>query len=302
LLVAHLFGARIELGPIVDAARRHGLFLFEDCAQAYAGDDYRGHPDSDVAMFSFGPIKTATALGGAMLSFRNLELRDAIRAAEREYPLQTGFAFARRILKYAALKGLTGRTAYTIFVGLCRLVGASHDRFISGAVRGFAGGDLVGRIRHRPCAALLALLDRRLRGDTRRRVARRIEAAEFVAARLATRLAHPPIAGDAAMHAHWVFPIVCRDPAALVDRLSAIGFDAAHGTSSLYAVPAMGNDSPAEKAERLMKRIVYLPVDSAATNAELRELADAVVRFEAGDAECGESEFVRQLAGAPPKV
>jgi dTDP-4-amino-4,6-dideoxygalactose transaminase len=291
ILVAHLFGARIAMEPIADAARRHGLFVVEDCAQAFAADGYCGHPDSDVAMFSFGPIKTATALGGAVLTFRNLEHCDAARAAEREYPLQSGRSYAGRILKYAALKGLTERAAYSIFVGLCRLCGTSHDRFISGAVRGFAGDDLIGRIRRRPSAPLLAMLDRRLRSDLRRRIDRRIAAAEFVA----ERLADTPIAGcDAQPHSHWVFPVVSRNPTALVERLAALGFDAAHGTSSLFAVPAVGGDMPATDARRLMEQIVYLPVDSTTTASKLEALADAVSRFEAT---C--TETVAVAAGTP---
>ena len=67
LLVAHIFGSRMDLDPVAGFARQHQLLLIEDCAQAYLGNDYRGHPDSDVAMFSFGPTKTNTALGGAVL-------------------------------------------------------------------------------------------------------------------------------------------------------------------------------------------------------------------------------------------
>lgn len=71
ILVAHLFGSRMDLKPIAAIAQRHGLLLMEDCAQAYAGSEYLGHPISDVVMFSFGPIKTQTALGGAVLHFRD---------------------------------------------------------------------------------------------------------------------------------------------------------------------------------------------------------------------------------------
>ncbi|MFQ5567332.1 MAG: DegT/DnrJ/EryC1/StrS family aminotransferase, partial [Paracoccaceae bacterium] len=63
LVVAHLFGARLDLDPVFELAREHGMLIAEDCAQAFNGRDYPGHPKADVAMFSFGPLKTATALG-----------------------------------------------------------------------------------------------------------------------------------------------------------------------------------------------------------------------------------------------
>lgn len=87
IVIAHLFGSRMEMDGIVAFAQRHKLFLFEDCAQAFAADGYRGHPDTDVAIFSFGTIKTATAGGGALFSFRDGTLRTAIAERQRSYPL-----------------------------------------------------------------------------------------------------------------------------------------------------------------------------------------------------------------------
>ena len=37
ILVAHLFGSRMEMGPIIELARRHDLLVIEDCAQAFVG-------------------------------------------------------------------------------------------------------------------------------------------------------------------------------------------------------------------------------------------------------------------------
>lgn len=113
ILIAHLFGSRMDMTDIIALARRHKLLIFEDCAQAYAADDYRGHPGSDVAMFSFGSIKTATALGGAMLTFRDASLCSAIRQMQRGYPVQSRWLYLRRIIKHACLKALAYRLPYT---------------------------------------------------------------------------------------------------------------------------------------------------------------------------------------------
>jgi dTDP-4-amino-4,6-dideoxygalactose transaminase len=37
IVVAHLFGGRFDLGPVAAFARRHGLLVVEDCAQAFRG-------------------------------------------------------------------------------------------------------------------------------------------------------------------------------------------------------------------------------------------------------------------------
>lgn len=63
IVVAHLFGTRIDMEPILRIAQAHDLRVVEDLAQAFDGT-LAAHPQTDVALFSFGPIKTATAFGG----------------------------------------------------------------------------------------------------------------------------------------------------------------------------------------------------------------------------------------------
>jgi dTDP-4-amino-4,6-dideoxygalactose transaminase len=54
IVVAHVGGEPVEMAPAMDLARRHGLFVVEDCAQAH-GARYRGElvgTFGDVAAFS----------------------------------------------------------------------------------------------------------------------------------------------------------------------------------------------------------------------------------------------------------
>ncbi|TMI03484.1 MAG: DegT/DnrJ/EryC1/StrS aminotransferase family protein, partial [Betaproteobacteria bacterium] len=104
IVVAHLFGSRMAMEPISAAARRHELLVIEDCAQAFAADGYRGSAQSDVSLFSFGPIKTSTALGGALLRVSDAGLRTAMLARQRKYPGQRRAAYVRKLMKCAALK------------------------------------------------------------------------------------------------------------------------------------------------------------------------------------------------------
>src|SRR6185503_12481171 len=96
ILVAHLFGSRMPIGPLAQFARDRSLLLIEDCAQANDGR-YRGHPESDVRLFSFGSIKRQTALGGGILSFRDAGLAAAVREHVGRYPVQPRRDFARRV-------------------------------------------------------------------------------------------------------------------------------------------------------------------------------------------------------------
>src|SRR5215203_2258481 len=53
VLVAHLFGGRMDLGVVAKFARERGLFLVEDCAQAFQGPERMGDPAADVSIYKF---------------------------------------------------------------------------------------------------------------------------------------------------------------------------------------------------------------------------------------------------------
>lgn len=67
ILAVHLYGQACEMDAIGSLARRHGLLVFEDAAQAH-GSTYRGRSVGalgTVAAFSFYPTKNLGALGDA---------------------------------------------------------------------------------------------------------------------------------------------------------------------------------------------------------------------------------------------
>ena len=70
-------------------ARRHGLLLVEDSAQAFAGPSSLVASGADVSLFSFGLIKTASAAGGAVVTVADAGLLARLRAAHRRWPRQT---------------------------------------------------------------------------------------------------------------------------------------------------------------------------------------------------------------------
>ena len=184
VVVAHLFGTRIPMDPIVAVAKEHGLLVVEDCAQAFDGGYYHGHRESDVVMFSFGPIKTATALGGGVFRVRNPELLQRMRELQSHYPLQGRLAYLRRVLKYAMLKAISSRPFFTVLTGFWTLMGYDFDRFVNRQTRGFPGPEFLRRIRQQPSTPLLAVLDRRLRRYDLRRLERRTSRGQLMASLL----------------------------------------------------------------------------------------------------------------------
>jgi dTDP-4-amino-4,6-dideoxygalactose transaminase len=268
VLVAHLFGSRMALDETAAIAQRHQLLLWEDCAQAYAGPTYRGHPASDISLFSFGPIKTHTALGGAFTCFRDPQLHAQVRAIQAKYPLQARSAYLRRILKLGGLSLLTPPPVYGAAVALLRRRGLNHDDLFSQIARSFPGANLIARIRYQPSASLLQMLERRVRNWDAQTIRRRIEMAQ----RIFAVIPQQPRPGRLAdQHSHWVIPIFSQDPDALVQALWSAGFDATRKASSLTIVPSPpGWRTP--MAEQIQARLLYLPFYPDLTDAQIAHM------------------------------
>lgn len=271
ILIAHLFGSRMLMEPIVRIARERGLVLIEDCAQTFAADGYWGHAQSDVALWSFGAIKTATALQGALLCFRERALRDRSAAVQSSWPLQSRGAYFSRIAKYSMLVMLGYRTCFTLFVFLCRLLRINHDRLISGSVRGFAGGDFFAKIRKRPPYPLIALLYRRLTRYPRSAILRRIGLAQQL-------LKLSPVAlfgGKAEQHSYWVLPILSAAGARLMHHLWRHGFDATQSASAMHVVepPINRPETEPHAARAAFHKILYLPCDATMSDRDIERLA-----------------------------
>ena len=98
LLIAHLFGIIIPLQPYIDFCHKNNILLVEDCAQAFAGKQYYGHPQADVSLFSFGAIKSCTALGGAVALIKDKQLAHHIETIEQAYPQKSYFWYLKGYL------------------------------------------------------------------------------------------------------------------------------------------------------------------------------------------------------------
>jgi perosamine synthetase len=69
IMVVHTYGLPVDMDPVLDIAKRHGLFVLEDAAEAH-GQTYRGRPCGslgDISTFSFYPNKLVTTGEGGMI-------------------------------------------------------------------------------------------------------------------------------------------------------------------------------------------------------------------------------------------
>jgi dTDP-4-amino-4,6-dideoxygalactose transaminase len=82
IIPVHLYGQMADMDPIMDIARRHGLYVIEDAAQAI-GAESRGRRAGSIGhlgCFSFFPSKNLGGFGdGGMVTSNDAELADRVR-------------------------------------------------------------------------------------------------------------------------------------------------------------------------------------------------------------------------------
>jgi dTDP-4-amino-4,6-dideoxygalactose transaminase len=272
ILFAHLFGARIDMQPLVEWAKQRDVMIWEDCAQAFEGANYTGHAESDIAMFSFGPIKTATALYGGLIKGRDAALLRRMRVLQSDYPVQRRSSFLRRIVTYALIKAASSRFAFGLCVRLCGLTGRDYDGLVNRTVRNIPGDDFFAALRQRPSAPLLRLIARRLRSFDQQRLARRSEKGKLLAESVQGSVECP--AAAAMHHSFWVFPICVANEELVLASLRRGGFDATAG-SQLRAVspPPDRPELEAKEARRLIEGMIFVPVYHEMPDHEIERLA-----------------------------
>jgi len=109
ILPVHLYGQTADMDPIMEVARRHGLIVIEDAAQAH-GAKYKGRNAGnigDIGCFSFYPTKNLGAYGeGGAVTTNNPEYGSKIRIL-RDWGQDRKYHHALRGFNYR-MEGLQG--------------------------------------------------------------------------------------------------------------------------------------------------------------------------------------------------
>ena len=221
-----------------------------------------GDSAADVSMYSFGTLKTSTALGGAVLRVRDREVLGRMRGIQAPYPFQDRGGYLKKLLKVLGLVAVSRPRPYSLLAGACTRLESDLDALVNGVVRGSPprepAATFFRRLRHRPSAPLLAMLSRRLRTFDRERLARRASSGERFASGLRVVDLHP---GRHSLHrTHWLFPVVVADLEALSVGLRRHGLDTSQATSSIAVVEAPAGRSSSTEASLMMSGVVFRPV------------------------------------------
>lgn len=281
ILVVHPFGMVSATEPdmlrIGRFATDKKLDVLEDCAECFMGlgpDCYLGSPHSDVTFFSFGLIKTATALGAGVVVLRDESLCQSMtRLHFSLYKVQTSGEYLFKVIKSVILRLIADSPLlYALFAYLVSLLGWDFDTVVTPLLRSFneeksGGSEATNRfrlqLRRRPSPALLSVLHRRLdqSSNCTKSVARRVDRC-----RRMTRIIQkdeldvtvPHFRPDA-QGTFWLYPIVTAQPRVTCRRLRAAGFDATQGASQLGCVASCDT---CPRATHFMNSVCYLPIVS----------------------------------------
>jgi dTDP-4-amino-4,6-dideoxygalactose transaminase len=268
-VVAQLFGAIATLDPYVEICKSHNILLVEDCAQAFDGLRYLGHPDADISLFSFGSIKSCTALGGSVTIVQDPNLAQKMRDIEQTYLIKTNFWFLKRLLKYLCLKVLSTPTIFGILIACLNLLKLDANNFISMLTRGFGKGDIQTQLRYRPPNGMLRLLLHRLEHLDPTYYDRRRQSATVFFDLL--KKPNSNLGSGAKCHSYWVVPLMTENPEMLMQKLREAEFDSTTGTTSLKSIAAESSF-----ATKLMRSVLYLPIYPAVPLEEVVRLAQSI--------------------------
>lgn len=277
ILIAHLFGNRMQLEQIVATAQMKGLVLIEDCAEAFCGRDFIGNDGAAISMFSFGSIKTSTGFGGALLTVRDPLLLASLKKLQQSYSQQSTASFLKKTLKYCFCKFLTDSSyVYGSFLAILEILGIDHHVLIRKWSRSFHPENLLAQIRRRPSAPGLQLLQQRISTFEYRDLQKRKERIEKFDSLLLESTVRLVGFGQA-FHHYWLCPLRVSRPEILIQILYREGFDAADGGTSLAVVHTESYPRPI-RAEEIMNSIVYVPMDHIYDTETLFKLLSIIRR------------------------
>ena len=276
IVVAHLFGSRMEMGPVYEALdKRSDVMIIEDCAQAYDGiNGYTKQSKTDISMFSFGSIKSITALGGAIGFTMDKQLKKEIIKKLSKYSKIKNAEFRKKVFKYTSLKILSNSFIYGFFILICRLSRIDYDKAIISTVRMVQDDSLLETIRKEPATSQLRYLLYRLTSMNENHIAQRKEVGDYVK----NLLKNCDIHGSAnPTHSYWLFPIRSSRRDKLVKILRDSGFDATFTSTQLIPINEPDeDDSTLVECEKYMSETIYLPVYETMSKKSLDKLARVV--------------------------
>lgn len=274
IVIAHLFGTTMEMDPVYKALKkRPDIIIVEDCAQAFNGiQGYSAGNKTDISIFSFGSIKSITALGGAIAFSKDEDLYYQLKQQLDYYNSISNVKFIVKLFKYLFLKLLSIPFIYGAFISISNLFKLDYDKIIISTVRNFRRNDFREAIRLSPPKSQLKFLLYRLQTMSSNHFTKRKEIGDYVSTRLESTKVH---GYKNSTHTYWLFPIRAKNREYVVNKLCEVGFDATLTSTQLLAIkpttPELKNPS---ECKLYMSQTIYLPIYDSLPKKTLDKLIE----------------------------
>lgn len=261
VVVAHVYGKWMDVEPLLTVAKRHNLFFIEDCAEAFCGYDWLGHPDSDLVLFSFGVIKVQTCFLGAIAKVRDQQLYDQLAERYATYVVQAVSEYVQKLSKYSVIYCLLN-VPCVIKPGmeLTRFLNANHQKYAVHMLRSFPK-DPQQHLSKQPCTPLLATMVHRLKQFDRDEYMQGQAVARYAVEKLESVVTCVGL--KARICNYWLFPVLVADPKKTIEVLRRLGVDGYSGSTQLDVIHPEADDPTAAfptQAQYLIDHVVYLPI------------------------------------------
>lgn len=285
LLLANIFGRRYNVKPFLMIANRYNIAVVEDWAESFSGLNYAGDPESDLVLFSFGPIKYYTSFGGAIAKVRDKAVFESMENLYEAYSVQTHAEYLTKVLKYAFVYlFLNCPRIIKPSVYLAHTLNIDHKVYAVKMLRGFPD-KLIEKLRHRPSTALLAMMRARMSTFDVAEINVANIKAEYVSERIPACIVQ--VGNKAEIRNHWLFPIIVENPEEVVKALNDLGVDAYRGATQLNVMEPDDVDahlthldafvsSYPHEAKYLIDHVIYLPVNKTVPFRELDRICSAL--------------------------
>ncbi|KAK6166387.1 hypothetical protein SNE40_023093 [Patella caerulea] len=279
ILIAHLYGKRCCLDPIIQVAKKNKVAVIEDCAESFDGLDNLSHPETNLALFSFGVIKYFTSFGGAVAVVKDRSDYTEMMKLHSTYPVQSRHAYLKKVLKYCAVYFiLESKRFMQMSISVFNYAGIDYQNFAVKLIRGFPDR-LIENIRYQPSVPLLSMmLHRHSHIESDELQLQRMKG-KYVESQLPPEL--ETVGTRAEINNYWLFPILVENPDTYIATIKALGIDAYRGATQLNLIEPdpvdTGNQDISEEerkdlqrknlfyypheAKYLIDHVVYLPIN-----------------------------------------
>jgi perosamine synthetase len=268
ILIAQLFGAKSNLDVFRKIKKSHPeILLVEDLAQSFASG-HAHHPDVDISMYSFGTIKTRTALGGSVALIKDEALLSKMRELNGSYPIMQHSKFIKKALKVFCLKVISNPVIFGLTHKVFRLLKRDIDQALSNAVKGFAGDRLIPQLRQQPPKQMLHLLKLQLFSKNKSIIFDQQKNARHILKML--RNSGCILSTSSKNNFFWILPCKTNQPQKLITELRTHGIDASQRSSQMCNITSQGDHV------KPLENLVYLPNNQYLSQYKLSKIAETI--------------------------